>query len=145
MTFLVHFVIVTINTEKAEKAERVTNDGKSYVYDKQDNDTHNSGELADMDAIIATQAEQELAFAERTASSQPQYQEEIAEPTVTEAQPDSSYEYDSYPEVETPTDDYYESIADSTSDSSTYDDLDLGSLEDYSVDDILREYGFDDD
>jgi len=128
LTFLVHFILVTIKTEKAEKAARSAGDEDYNEYNEQAYDVNDSGEVANLDDIVATQAEHELAFAERSSSSPEP--EEIEQPV---------------PPADTTADDYYEPITDSASDSSSYDDLDLGSLESYNVDDILREFGYDDD
>jgi len=139
LTFLAHFIVITINAEKTEKAGRYADDEDI----EQDYD-EDSGKFADIDATVATQAEQELAFAERTSSQD-------SEDTIQAAngsQMDSSQDYDSSPQEDKAADNYYESMDDSTSDSSSsYGDigLDLESLEDYSVEDILREYGIDDD
>jgi hypothetical protein len=68
--------------------------------------------------------------------------------SVNEPQMESSQEYDSYPQIDAPADSNYEQVADPVSDSSSsYDDigLDFDSHDDYNVDDILREYGYDDD
>jgi signal peptidase II len=158
LTFLVHFVIITLKTEKAEKAEGQDDEVYSE-YSGQDYDEQSSGEFADIDATVATQAEHELAFAERSSSLQSP--EEIAQ-AANVPHTDSPQEYASYPQESisapqeyipppqtgTATDNYYETIADPASDSSSsFDDLglDFESLGDYNVDDILREYGIDDD
>jgi signal peptidase II len=159
LTFLVHFVLITIKAEKAEKDERLEAlgiDESSNEYDEHDYDEGTSGEFADIDAAVATEAEQELAFAERSSSMM--NPEETAQ-AMDVPQMISSQEYDSYPHAGTsgtdyyPQDitqatDYYESAMDVSSDSySSLDELDLeiGPLGDYDVNDILREYGFDDD
>jgi hypothetical protein len=65
-----------------------------------------------------------------------------------EPQAEPPQEYYSYPQADAPPENYYESANDTATDSlSSLDEIDmeLGSLGDYNVDDILREYGFEDD
>jgi signal peptidase II len=148
ITFLIHFIIITIKTEKAEKAEKAgqyTDDEDYADYSEQNDDDQSSSGFTDIDDAVATQAEHELAFAVRSSSVQ---SPEDTAPAASETQMDSSQEYNPYPQVETATENYYEPASDPTLDSSaSFDDigLDLRSLDDYNVDDILREYGFDDD
>jgi len=132
LTFLVHFIIVTLEAERAEKAERAAEDEEYEEYEEQDYHERGSGKLADIDAVVATQPESELAFSERT--SHLQGTEDI-EPAVNEPQVETPQESDSYPQAEADTiEENYGDV-----------DLDLGSLEEYNVDDILREFGYDDD
>jgi len=144
LTFLIHFIVFTIKSEKAEKAEGYPEEDDYDDYDERDYDM-DSGEFAGIDAAVATQAKQELAFAERTTDIQ---RSEVTSPTTAEPQMDSSPEYNSYPHDDAIEEDYHEPIPDPVSDSfSSLDEIDmeLGSLSDYNVDDILREYGFEDD
>jgi len=129
LTFLIHFIVITFKSEKAEKAGGHADDEDYDEYGEQDYDTRDSGEHEDIDVGEATQAEQELAFAER--SSNMQDPEDPAQ-AGNEPQTDSSQEYDSYAQLDTAAEEYDAG-------------LDIEALDDYNVDDILREYGYDDD
>ncbi|MCL2662326.1 MAG: signal peptidase II [Oscillospiraceae bacterium] len=140
LTFLVHFIILTIKSEKTEKAGGYADDEDSDEYSEQDYDG-DSGEYDDIDAAVATHAEQELAFAERSSPQNPvsadTVQEQEAADTAQEAdasKTEYSQDYNSYPQDDTAVEESYDDIG-----------LDLESLGDYDVEDILREYGFDDD
>jgi signal peptidase II len=147
LTFLAHFIIITLKTERAEKAEKAANtehNGDDYEeHSQQDYINGESGELADIEAYDATQAEHELAFAERTSASGVQYPESAVQ-TSNESQIDSAQEYSSYQQVDAPVSDYQEPLTDSLP---SLDEIgmDFDSLGDYNVDDILREYGIEDD
>jgi len=148
LTFLIHFIFITLKSEKADKADKAERYAEGGDYDEngeQDYDDRSSGEFADIDAAVATQAEQELAFAERTSSAQ---EPEAAAQAISEAHMDLPQEYDTYPQSDTQEVNYHEPITDTTQDSySSLDEIDmeLGTLSDYNVDDILREYGFEDE
>jgi len=145
LTFLVHFILVTLKAEQAEKAlQNIENEGYDE-YGEQDYDEQDSGEFAEIDAAIATEAEHELAFAERP-SNQQDYED--TEQIRYETQMDSSQEYSPYPQEEVQESNFHDSAIDTapeTLPSLDEIDMELSSLGDYDVNDILREYGFEDD
>jgi len=161
-TFLVHFISISFKSEKSKLADNPENEEYSEDYDEQEYDEQGYGEqaygeqaygeqayseqaygeqdyseqgydeYADIDAAVATQAEQELAFSGQPYAEDTQYAESYEN---TEQVP---YE----PQID------YGSITDITSDMAySLEDVEMeyGSLEDYNVDDLLREYGFDED
>jgi len=145
LTFLIHFIALSF---KGEGSERTAND---YDDDKHDNDydepdTHD--EFPEIDSVVAAQAEQSVAESRMSSSQytpQPQYepagQENVQEPQYTA---DDYSEYDPVTQV----DNDYNTMDDILADTSySLDDIEaeLGSLDDYNVDDLLREYGYSED
>ena len=132
ITFLIHFISLSVRQEKKELPEsdyEYDDYQEDYIADQNDTDYD---EFPDIDANISIHAEQTQI--ERGFSSQ---DEQIY-----------STSSDLYPQDEISMPEDYESLIDTTTDTSfTLESLEaeLGSLDDYSVDDILREYGFDDD
>ena len=153
LTFLIHFIVLTVKGEKKEaSANEYDDDDYGDEYDDADYD-----EFPEIDTNVAAQSEYVAPAPRRAAQPQPQPQQ------PQQAPQDAYSQYDA-PQAQSPAqDDYssslsdysipgdYEPITDTTSDTSfTLDALEaeLGSLDDYAdynVDDLLREYGFDDD
>jgi len=130
ITFLIHFIAISF---KAEKAEVPANDYNEYdegeYYEEPAESEYD--EFPEIDTIVSARAEQEVASAY---DPEPQDYQYAPEPVALET---DDYQYDSLNE-ETPEMSF------------TLDDLaaeleSIDSLEDYNVDDLLREYGFEDD
>jgi len=195
ITFLIHFIMITINAEKREKAAHDHEEDEYYdeydeqEYDEGPEDVQEYEQFRKIDSAVAAQSEQEVnpdaqyasqmnygeqsqyavqtpydeqsAYGEYTPYEEPDpyeapamqdspvdYEEPAAyeAPTVPEypAAPDAGAQYS--PETEMMSD--YEPLSDLVSDT-TFSlealEMELGSLDDYNVDDLLREYGFEDD
>ena len=134
ITFLIHFIALTI---KGEGNERATNNYNESDYDDGQYDDGNYDEFPQQQQYEAQQQQYNT-----PQQRQPQYDA-----------PDTGYAQDDYI---APASDYiasenYDSTTEEAADSSfTLDSLEseLGSLDDYGdydVDDLLREYGLDDD
>jgi len=144
ITFLIHFIAVSFNAEKNERA-KAEYDNEEYYEEHEDGDYD---EFPEIDSILSSQANNEANQYDDYNHEQyndrqfpePQFPEpQLLEPQISD--PDSLYMSDDY------NSDDYSSVTDTTDVSFNLDDLEseLGSLDDYSVDDILREYGFEDD
>jgi len=136
ITFLIHFIAISFKTEKAGAP---AHDYDEYPEDDYYNEAAEPeyDEFPEIDTIISAQAEQNVA---------PQY-----EPQQYEPQYSQQAQYSPEPVNPVPADYEYESITDTVPEMSfSLDDLaaeleSIDSFEDYSVDDLLREYGFEDD
>jgi len=162
-TFLIHFIAISFKAEKSKNANAsAKNEYDDYdeEYNEQEQseqgyDEQEYDEFPDLDATVATEAEQELAYSSHPYTEDTQYSQdyEDTEQMPYEPQYDYTQDLDIYPETTAPlSSDYvsedYSSITDTTSDLSySLDDIEMeyGALEDYNVDDLLREYGFDED
>jgi len=177
ITFLIHFIMITIKAEGREKAAQDHAEDEYYdefdeqQYDEGSEDEQEYEQFREIDSAVAAQSEQE-AIPDTMYSSQMQYQEQsqysghtpydeqsaygeykpYEEPTEYEAPsvpeypaaPDAGTQY--YPDTEMTSG--YEPLSDIESDTTFSLDaleMELGSLDDYNVDDLLREYGFEDD
>jgi len=159
ITFLIHFIALSFKGEgDKEELAHAGYDGDEYLSEQED-DRYDTGydEFPDIDAIVSAQSEQEVGTPSQQNYHQPQYSREsqyapshVSEPQYLSDEQDS-YEYET---DESMSDSYesdgYESITDTTDSSFSLEALEaeLGSLEgyaDYDVDDLLREYGFEDD
>jgi len=161
LTFLIHFIALSFKGGQKEKEGFEYPEGYDSDYDEPAYD-----EFPDVDGADASQSRTGAEDSYVTASSkqapspqydsEPQYKEpasytektEYVEQVSSAAEP--QYEQEDYSAAETDITmpDDYSPITDSTLDTSiTLDELEaeLGSLDEYSVDDLLREYGFDDD
>jgi len=133
ITFLIHFIVLTVKTDKRPMP---ASDYYAEDYDEQGDSSSSYNEFPDVEP-----------------DNEPQ--EQYAQYNA----PDSGYAEQAQPskeEYSAPSSDYavsdsYDAVTDTTTDTSlTLDALEaeLGSLDDYgdyNVDDLLREYGFDDD
>jgi len=137
VTFLIHFFAISF---KAEKTEAPAGDYDEYSNEEYIEETDGSqyDEFPDIDAIVSAQAEQETTS------------EYVPGPAASQfSQPRENYYQE--PDVRESGDYEYESVTDTTPDMSfSLDELEIelesiDSLEDYNVDDLLREYGFEED
>jgi len=131
ITFLVHFIILTIKTGKEESTIPVSegHDFVNFEHSSDEADPDND-DFPDLEEIVAAKAEQEL-------SSPPASASEIHVAPVAPLSEDfSSYLSDDYVSTDT-----------TPEISLTMESLEseLGSLEDYNIDDILREYGLEEE
>jgi len=140
ITFLIHFISVSFNAEK----NTVLKAGPEYDnddYSEPADDTYD--EFPDIDAIVSEQAERETLRPHMQNTQEPDYTEyEFPEPQFSEPQlPQDDY-YSAEPEYNISDD--YSSLPEIPDSGFSLDDLEaeLNSMEDYNVDDILREYGF---
>jgi len=145
ITFLIHFIALTI---KGEGNERATNNYNESDYDDGQYDDGQYDEFPQQQQY-ETQQPQYNTQEQQRQQQQPQYETQLPQYDAQEA----GYAQDDYL---SPSSDYinsgtFDSVTEETADSSfTLDSLEseLGSLDDYSdydVDDLLREYGLDDD
>jgi signal peptidase II len=137
MTFLIHFIAISFKTVKREAAEAEFEQGEPY-YEQEPEEYE---EYHEAEAIAPEQAGQ-LAAADY--SAQPDVADVAAAPVQYDPVSPVSYTPEDYV-VEMPAD--YDPITETTPDSLyTLDALEaeLDSLDDYNVDDLLREYGFED-
>jgi len=143
-TFLIHFIAISLRSDKHEKNVHEHADGDDYdeEYDEQGYE-----EFPEIDSAVAAQAGQEAyPDAQYASQANSSTQQQYAEQTPYSEQ--ASYDQDTQYYPEPVTSDDYDSITDTTIDSSFSLDaleMELGSLDDYDVDDLLREYGLDDD
>jgi signal peptidase II len=185
ITFLIHFIMITVKAEGREKA--ASDDAEDEYYDEYDeqeydddpDDEQEYEEFREIDSAVAAQSELDVNPDARY-SSQMQYEEQSQYAEQTPYDEQSAYgEYKPYEEPdpygdpaehETPavpeypaaaapyTEEQYYPETDMTGDYEPLSDLvsdttfsldalemELGSLDDYNVDDLLREYGFEDD
>ena len=150
ITFLIHFIGISFGAGRAEIA---SDDDEDYEDYEEEQDESEYDEFPEIDAIVAAQAEEEFSAPDSPYSSditdnvQTQYTPYASDPQQTsepQYTPDPVYSSESV----VPMSSDYEPITDTTPDTSfTLDALEaeLGSLDDYNVDDLLREYGFEDD
>ena len=163
ITFLIHFIALTIKGEAHEQTSgrasgRYAEDDYDGEYDDDDYDDEyaESTDDSSMYDEYDVPASPPQTAAPRAAQAQPQY-----EPMPLAADEDygaAGYASDDYSssDFKVPLSSDYDTSADITADmtaddivadsSFTLDDLDaeLESIDDYDVDDLLREYGFDD-
>jgi len=124
LTFLVHFIILTIKTEKPEKAVATVPEFVSFEQST-DESEEDSDSFAGIDAAVAEASNREFSSAS-----------EYSIPSVAPVEDDFSVllgndvNTDTTPDISFTT----ESL-----------ESDLGDLEDYNIDDILREYGLEND
>jgi len=145
LTFLIHFIALSF---KSGTNERTANDYDDDRYDNGYDEPEADDEFSEIDSVVAAQAEQGVAESRMPSpqyAPQPQYepvlQERVQEPLYAE---DDYSDYD--PVTETLSD--YDPLSEIMSDTSySLDDIEaeLGSLDDYNVDDLLREYGYSED
>jgi len=165
LTFLIHFISLSFTAGKQETAaaeqedDEYTEEQAESVYD----------EFPDIDAIVSAQAQQEVADSEDRYSPDQYTSDQYAPDQYASDQyaPDQytsdQYAPDQYASDQEASDQYsqapqyspepvmssdYEPLTEASLDSSfSLDDLDLdlGSTEDYDINDLLREYGFEDD
>ncbi|MCL2425656.1 MAG: signal peptidase II [Oscillospiraceae bacterium] len=136
ITFLIHFISLSF---KDKDREPVKNDYYDDDYDDEYNDGYD--EFPEINSIVGADSEHD--------NMQSQYSQ------AEQYTPDSQYSESDYyaPDIDLALINDYDSTTDVTPDSShsLYDlESEIGSLEDYnlddiSVDDLLREYGLDDD
>ena len=133
--FLIHFIAVSFKAEQNERVRADYDTGDYYEgHDEQEYD-----EFPEIDSIVSEKADNEVGSDYRDVQQQDTYQKQY---TQTQSQ---------FPEPEFLDSDLlnddYGSVTDTTDVTYSLDDLEseLGSLDDYNVDDILREYGFEDD
>jgi len=164
LTFLIHFIALSFSGDKGDRKAVNEHDDDRYSdeYDEQD-----YNEFPESDSFAA---EQDLgrtrnvptqmppssqpqnappASAASLYSAEPQYspQPQQAQPQYSADLQDTAYDSSGYDYDASALSDY-DPLTDVSSDSSlTLDELEaeLGSLDDYSLDDLLREYGSDDD
>jgi len=159
ITFLIHFIALSI---RSDNKERSVNDYETdEYYDEHEESAYD--EFPDIDTSVATQSEREVTDSYMQHSQDSQYAQDASYGQDSQYSQDSQYDtgYDTEPQYDTEqlystgpdseAYDSYDSITDTTTDSSfSLDALEaeLGSLDDYAdynVDDLLREYGLDDD
>ena len=154
LTFLIHFIALSFTSGNKEPSiaeqeeEEYSEEQTEPVYD----------EFPDIDAIVSAQAQQEVAYppdqyspeseyAQKTQYAPDQYPREAQyaqKPQKTPAQYTQEPQYSSEPVMSSD----YEPLTDTTPDFSfSLDDLELelDSTEDYDIDELLREYGFEED
>jgi len=128
LTFLIHFIALSFRTAKIDNAadeqdeEDYSETQEESVYD----------EFPDIDAVVSAQAQQEVS--------------DLSEPHIPESQYMQESQYAPEPVMEMSSD--YEPITDTTPETAfSLDTLEseLTSLEDYNINDLLREYGFEDE
>ena len=144
ITFLIHFIVISFASKKPETgsaryADRYSDRYNDYDYPAESGDAEYD-EFPDIGAIVSAQAEHEVV-------SSPAYNDSASATQVSQhtqvAHQDSIAR-----EPILPMPDDYQPLTETTPDISySLDDLtaELESLEDYSVDDLLREYGYSDD
>jgi len=170
ITFLIHFIAISFGvTNEEHLASDYASDDYQDDYDDSDYD-----EFEDIDAAVSVQTEQDYAPPQEQYAPEQRYsqkpQQRSRPPASRKPQQKSDPRYSSEPryaqepqyssepqyapESQYPSEsdmsytDDYEPITDTTPDTSySMDDLEaeLGSLDDYNLDDILREYGIEDD
>jgi len=137
IVFLIHFIALSF---KSSVHEGASDDYDTDDYDEEQEDAVYD-EFPEIDAIVAAQAEQEFTAPSLNDSPQSQYASYSPEPQYPTQSPPTQ-------EPIVPMSHDYEPVTDMTPDTSfSLDELsaELDSLEDYNVDDLLREYGFEDD
>jgi len=149
ITFLIHFITLSFKSDKTARIKQETRYDNEDYYDEYDDDGEYE-EFPDIDSVISATSERETAPVRRV--REPEYTaNEFPEPEFTDlhfASDDDDYYQ---PEQDDVSENYntseYDSITETTDTTFTLDDLEseLGSYDDYSVDDILREYGLSDD
>ena len=142
LTFLIHFIALTVKSGKRESS--TANNYGDGEYDE-DYEESEYDEFPEIDTMVDSQAENEAPspYAAHGTSAQ---EDDYSQYDVSQTSP----QHDDYepPLTNAPMSNDYEPITDSTTDTSfTLDALEaeLGSMDDYNVDDLLREYGFEDD
>ena len=141
ITFLIHFIVISFSSEKHESAAHEHSDEE---YDEEYDEEHEEqeyDEFPEIDSAVAAQSEQEV-------YPDPQYSPDMQYSPESQYDEQASYVQDTQYSPDPVVPDDYESITDTTPDSSFSLDaleMELGSLDDYDVDDLLREYGIDDD
>jgi len=121
LTFLVHFIILTIKTEKPEKTVSAVPELVSFEQDADDSETESDSEsdfIADIDAAVAEASNIDLS--QPVVPLEDDYSAFLGDDVTTDTTPDISFTMESL-------------------------ESDLGDLEDYNIDDILREYGLEND
>ncbi|MCL2819651.1 MAG: signal peptidase II [Oscillospiraceae bacterium] len=148
ITFLIHFIALTVKGEKKDVPA-------GNYYDEDDDDAEYDS-FPQMDSSDAAEPGNIPAAPYADASADEQYSQydvpQTPGPEQNQYAPQAQYEPDDYSSLtDTSVAGDYSSVTDTTSDTSfTLDALEaeLGSLDDYgdyNVDDLLREYGFEDD
>jgi len=150
ITFLIHFIVISFGPKKPETGSaRYADRYKDYDY-TEDSDDPDYDEFPDIGAIVSAQDERESVSASVQESFFPQdpvnadYASTAQYSQHTQVAHQDSFTRESI----LPMQEDYQPITDAGTDMSfSLDDLtaELESLEDYSVDDLLREYGYSDD
>ena len=154
LIFLIHFIALSFGDGRIEDAAGDYMDD-DYPDEQGTQDETAYDEFPDINTIVSSQAEQEVAAPPVQPSYNPQYapesqySQERQQPPARQYPPEPMPEPVMYaPEDVMPMSSDYEPITDTTPELSfSLDDLtaEFESLGDYDVDDLLREYGFDDD
>jgi len=143
LTFLIHFIAISIKGENSERSANEYDDDR-YEDDYDEHDSYD--EFPEIDSNVAAQAQQGVA---EPRMSSPQYAPPVQyEPAPQQHVSEPQYTTDDYSEYEPAASSDYDPVADIMSDNSfSLDDIEaeLGSLDDYNVDDLLREYGYSED
>jgi len=130
ITFLIHFIAVSFNAEKNERAGAEYDNEEYY----EENDDREYEEFPEIDSFVSAGADNE---------ADSSYFDFSQEPDRSSDATDDYYDAQQADFIQND----YDSMTETTDESFNFSDLEseLGSLEDYSVEDILREYGFEDD
>jgi len=117
ITFLIHFIVLTIKSGKKELPESGEDNDSYEAFEQQHEDEPDYDGFDDIEAIVSAKADQELSPAAATSPA--------ASPTddvITDTTPDITFTLESLES-----------------------EIGSDSLDDYNLDDILREYGLEDD
>ena len=168
-TFLVHFISLSIKEARGETAHAEGDYDEEYDEDGYENEEYNEqgtgehyDEFPEIDSIVAAQAEQVVSgtyaeneqYAPAAQASQPDYAHEATYAPQTSYAPEEAYEtqavHETTPQQEIVLPDVFDSITDVTPDidyglGELDLDIDFSNAEDYDVEELLREYGLDDD
>ena len=167
-TFLVHFISLSIKEARGETAheegeydEDYDEDGYETGYNEEGTGEHYD-EFPEIDSMVAAQAEQVVSgtyaeneqYAQSAQASQQDYAHEATYAPQTSYAPEEIYEtqkvHETTPQQEIVLPDVFDTITDVTPDMDyglgEFDlDMDFSNVEDYDVEELLREYGLDDD
>jgi signal peptidase II len=138
ITFLIHFIALSFGVKEKEPLI----DSSEYISEQ---DSSDYDEFPDIDAIVSAQADSEIGTMPIDFPAEPEYSQEV-QPVMDSPYSPQSQSLDAEDDI--PASDYDDINTDSTADSSfSLDALEaeLGSLDDYNVDDLLREYGYEED
>jgi len=168
-TFLVHFISLSIKEARGETAHAEGEYDEDYYEDGYENEYNEEGigeqydEFPEIDSIVAAQAEQVVSgtyaeneqYAPVAQASQQDYAHEATYASQTSYAPEETYEaqevHETAPQQEIVLPDVFDSITDVTPDIGyglgefDLEDMDFSNAEDYDVEELLREYGLDDD
>jgi len=149
ITFLIHFIMLTVKEESGEKAAEEYADDEYYdEYDEQEYDEQEYDEFDEIDSAVAAQTEQEL-YPDTHYPPQSHYQEPPQYEEPAQYSESNSYDQETQNHYDTELTENYDDLIDNTTLDTSYSldalDMEFGSLDDYNVDDLLREYGFEND